>query len=163
MDTEITRSDGGHCQDDLTAVAVMVAPTAGLVVARGPLGTAVIVVVVVVANDLGLGEVLGPDELLLPPPPLSPVLHVLPPLLLGPELAYLDLGGRVLVLRGQLARPLRRYLPLALAEEEGTGWSPGNVAAAVWPDLQYNQLSPLSPRLSALRAVTMIHAADSFS
>ena len=44
-----------------------------------------------------LGSVFAPDHLLLPPASLLAVLQVLLPLLLGPELAHLDLTGGVII------------------------------------------------------------------
>ena len=135
VDSEIG-SDCGHREDYLVAVSVVVASAAWLVVALRPLGTVVVVVVQTLAACLG--QVLGSNHLLLSPPPLSAVLHVLPPLLLGPELAHLDLRGRVLVVCGQLARPLLGNLALPLSQEEGPGGSPGDVAATIWPHLRYH-------------------------
>ena len=139
------RSDCGHSEDYLAAVSVTIAASAWLVVALRPLGT--VVVVVDVADLVArLGHVLGFDQLLLSPPALPAVLHVLPALLPGPELADLDLGGRVLVVCGQLPRPLLGYLALPLSEQEGPGGSPGDVAAAIWPHLRgrHHQISTLS-------------------
>ena len=134
------RSDCGHSEDYLTAVSVTIAASAWLVVALRPLGT--VVVVVDVADLVArLGHVLGFDQLLLSPPALLAVLHVLPPLLPGPELADLDLGGRVLVVCGQLPRPLLGYLALPLSEQEGPGGSPGDVAAAIWPHLRHHTIN----------------------
>lgn len=145
VESEI-RSDCGHREDDLAAVSVIIAASAGLVVALRPLGTVVVVVVDVRDLVACLGQVLGFDQLLLSPPALLAVLHVLPPLLLGPELAHLDLGGRVLVVGGQLARPLLGDLALPLSEQEGPCGSPGDVAAAIWPHLRYqhHEISTLS-------------------
>ena len=146
VETEI-RSDCGHSEDYLTAVSVTIAASAGLVVALRPLGTVVVVVVIDVYDLVAcFGQVLGFDQLLLSPPALLAVLHVLSPLLLGPELAHLDLGGRVLVVGGQLPRPLLGYLALPLSEQEGSCGSPGDVAAAIWPHLRYqhHEISTLS-------------------
>ncbi len=166
VDSEIG-SDCGHSEDYLVAVSVVVAAAAGLVVALRPLGTVVVVVVVVQALVVGLGQVLGSDHLLLSPPPLPAVLHVLPPLLLGPELAHLDLRGRVLVVGGQLARPLLGYLALPLSQEEGPGGSPGDVAGAIWPHLRHHiikyQHFLITRARDSLCTITMIHSADSFS
>ena len=87
--------DSGHSEDDLIAVSVVVTAGAGLVVTLRPLGT--VIVVIQDRLDICLGHALGFNQLLLAPSALLAVLHVLPPLLPGPELAHLDLGGRVLV------------------------------------------------------------------
>lgn len=97
MDTMNMDLDSGHSEYYLITVSVVVTARAWLMVTLGPLGTVIVVVIVQDRLDICLGHVLGFNHLLLSPSALLAVLHMLPPLLPGPELAHLDLGGRVLV------------------------------------------------------------------
>ena len=101
--------------------------------------------VVVAALHLAGQTGLGLDDVLLSPPPLLAVLQVLLPLVPRPELPHLDLAGGVVV-RGEAA-PLLRDLLLSLPQQEGPGWSPGDVAAAVRSDLKIFQLYQIFSKL----------------
>ena len=134
-------SDRGHSQDYF----IVCLPTAAPLVVAVSLGAPGLVIVhcLHLRHHGGFGL----DDVLLPPPPLLAVLQVLLPLVPRPELPHLDLAGGVVV-RGEAA-PLLRDLLLSLPQQEGPGWSPGDVAAAVRSDLKHHNLSVISQKYQA--------------
>ena len=129
-------SDRGHSKHNF--IVLLSAAAASLMVAVSLTGTVVAGGLHHLAGRHEVAALLGLDDVLLPPPPLLAVLQVLLPLVPSPELPRLDLAGRVVVRRE--AGPLLRDLRLSLAQQEGSGWSPGDVAAPVWSDLKIFQL-----------------------